>query len=121
MKPDENRIVELTIEFSLLVISYCEILDQKRKYVVSRQLLKSGTSIGANVQEAQSPESRLDFIHKLKIALKEAHETQYWLTLCMRSGSYPECDHLLERIKPIQRILNAIISTTRSRTKKAAF
>ena len=67
-----NEIVELSFEFALQIIAYCELLEEKRKYVIARQLLKSGTSIGANVREAQNYESHRDFIHKLKIAAKEA-------------------------------------------------
>lgn len=74
-----NEILELSIEFSLRIIAYTEILESNRKFVVAKQLMKSGTSIGANIFEAQSAESRADFIHKFKIADKEAKETEYWL------------------------------------------
>jgi len=77
-----NEILELSFEFALQLIDYCELLEEKRKYVIARQLLKSGTSIGANVRETQNAESKLDFIHKLKISAKEADETGYWLLLC---------------------------------------
>jgi four helix bundle protein len=62
-----------------MIIEYCELLENNKKYIVSRQLLKSGTSIGANAMEAQNAESRADFIHKIRISAKEAEETQYWL------------------------------------------
>jgi four helix bundle protein len=78
----QNVIVEKTFSFALKVIEFCEILEEKKKYVIARQLLKSGTSIGANVREAQNAESKADFIHKIKIAAKEADETEYWLLLC---------------------------------------
>ncbi len=65
---DKNPILKLSFDFSLLIIEYCELLETKRKYVLSRQLLKSGTSIGANAMEAQNAESKADFIHKMKIA-----------------------------------------------------
>jgi len=94
-------IVELTLEFSLEIIRYCEELEKQRKYVIARQLLKSGTSIGANVSEAQSPESKADFIHKMKIAAKEASETAYWLVLCLKSENYPNCKILQEKILSI--------------------
>jgi four helix bundle protein len=67
-----NLIVDKTIEFSIVIIDYCEKLEQSKKYVIAKQLLRSGTSIGANVFEAQSAESKYDFIHKMKIAAKEA-------------------------------------------------
>ena len=81
----ENIIVEKTINFSLSIIKYCEVLEQGRKYVIAKQLLRSATSIGANVFEAQNAESKADFIHKMKIAAKETSETLYWLILCERS------------------------------------
>ncbi|HTL80557.1 MAG TPA: four helix bundle protein [Bacteroidia bacterium] len=86
MKDDQkNTIKELSFDFALKTIKYANVLDEQRKYVISKQLLKSGTSIGANVREAQFAESRADFIHKLKISLKEANENHYWLELCKRS------------------------------------
>lgn len=85
----ENEVLELSFEFALQIIEYSEVLEEKRKYVIARQVLKSGTSIGANVRESQSGESRADFIHKLKVAHKEAEETEYWLLLCQKAKSYP--------------------------------
>jgi four helix bundle protein len=73
----ENIIVTKTVDFSLEIITFCEVLESNRKFVISNQLLKSGTSIGANVHEAQNAESRADFIHKMKIAAKEVEETKY--------------------------------------------
>ncbi len=78
----DNIILIKSFEFSKNIIEFAERLEKERKFVVSNQLIKSGTSIGANVKEAQNGESKKDFIHKLKIALKEADETEYWLFLC---------------------------------------
>lgn len=64
MKHSDNLIVRLSFEFSLDVIEFCELLEEKRKYVLANQLLKSGTSIGANIKEAQNAESKADFVHK---------------------------------------------------------
>lgn len=83
----ENLIVTLTFQFSLDVVSFVEMLEANRKFAVANQLIRSGTSIGANVREAQNAESRADFIHKLKIAAKEAEETEYWLEICQQSKS----------------------------------
>lgn len=91
----KNFIVEKSLNFALQIIEFCELLDRKKKFILSNQLLKSGTSIGANVREAQNAESAIDFIHKLKIAAKEADETQYWLLLCKRSKNYPNWETLL--------------------------
>ena len=73
----DNVIVNKTIEFSLAVIKYCDLLEQRKKFVIAKQLLRSATSIGANVFEAQNAESKADFIHKMKIAAKETSETLY--------------------------------------------
>jgi four helix bundle protein len=72
-----NIIVDKTIDFSLSIIKYCEVLENQKKYIIARQLLRSATSIGANVFEAQNAESKADFIHKMKIAAKEASEVLY--------------------------------------------
>jgi four helix bundle protein len=109
----ENLIVDLTFDFALKVIIYVELLEKSHKYVIARQLLKSGTSIGANVRKAQNAESKLDFIHKLKIAAKEADETEYWLLLCKRSDGYENCDNLLEHCTSIMKVLSKIIASSK--------
>ena len=110
-------ILELSFEFALEIIEYCEVLESKRRYVIAQQLLKSGTSVGANVREAQNAESKIDFIHKLKIAAKEADETEYWLLLCQQSKSYPSLDSLLDKIISLKKLLSKIISTTKNSLK----
>jgi four helix bundle protein len=96
------------------VIEYAELLEDQKKYVVARQLLKSGTSVGANVHEAQNAESKADFIHKMKIAAKEADETEYWITLCNLAKSYPSNELLHEKIKTIIKVISKIISSSKS-------
>ena len=96
-----------------MIIAYCDILDQRKKYVVSRQLLRAGTSIGANSMEAQNAESKADFVHKLKIAAKEAEESQYWLWLCEHSENYPECSNLQNKIEEINKVLGKILTTAK--------
>jgi four helix bundle protein len=81
---------------------------------MARQVMKAGTSIGANVREAQNAESKTDFIHKMKIAAKEADETEYWLLLCKDSTGYPDCDELLNNCISIEKILSKIISTSKN-------
>jgi four helix bundle protein len=110
----ENLVVKLSLEFALDVITFSEKLEEQRKFVVARQLLKSGTSIGANVREAQNAESKIDFIHKIKIAAKEADETEYWLTLCELSANYPYDQSLKEKLTSLIKILSKIISTSKS-------
>ncbi len=111
----ENIIVNKTIDFSLAVIKYCEALEQDKKYVIARQLLRSATSIGANVFEAQNAESKADFIHKMKIAAKESSETLYWLILCERSGTYHYNQELKDKLDEIIRILSKIISSSKGK------
>ena len=113
--PPENIILNKSIDFSLDIISYCEILEEKRKYVIANQLLKSGTSIGANIHEAQNAESKADFIHKMKIAAKEIEETKYWLILCEKAESYPFNENLKQKIKEISLITYKIITTSKTR------
>ena len=108
-----NEILELSIQFALDIIEFTEILENKRKFVIANQLLKSGTSIGANVFESQSAESRVDFIHKLKIADKEAKESEYWLLLCEKSPSCPFNQELKVKLLSIQKLLSKIISTSK--------
>src|SRR3972149_10662746 len=108
-----NLIVELTFQFSLEIIEFSELLESKRKFNMANQLFRSGTGIGANVREAQSAESKADFIHKIKIASKEADETEYWLTLCQLSPHYPDCMGLQEKSIEIIKILSKIISSSK--------
>ena len=81
----ENVVMKLSFEFALVIIEFAEQLKSKRKFIIANQVFKSGTSIGANIREAQNAESKSDFIHKMKIAAKEADETEYWLLLCQFS------------------------------------
>ena len=108
-----NLILELTFQFSLQVIDYTERLVSGRKFKMADQLFRSATSIGANVREAQNAESRRDFIHKMKIAAKEADETVYWLELCTVSPHYPHCNDLIVQVKSISKVLTRIIVASR--------
>lgn len=110
---ESNPLLLKSVEFALALIEYCERLDADKKFVISNQLLRYGTAIGANSMEAQNAESKRDFLHKLKIAAKEADETQYWLMLCSRSTNYPNCEHLISKIDELTKILMKIISTVK--------
>jgi len=110
---EKNVILKLTFDFSLLVIDYCGRLEEKKKFVISRQLLRSGTSIGANSFKAQPTQSKGDFIHKIEVAAKECDETQYWLLLCDYSKDYPDCKILLQKQKEVRKVLNKILSTSK--------
>ena len=118
MENSENPVIRLTFKFSLEIIRYTEQLENMKKYLVSRQLLASGTSIGANVMEAQSPQSKRDFNHKMKIAYKELLETDYWLQLCQKSEGYPNTEKLLKDLHEIKKVLSKIISTSTKNINK---
>lgn len=109
----KNVILDKSIDFSLGIISYCHLLENNKQFVIARQLLKSGTSIGANIHEAQNAESRNDFIHKMKIAAKEIEETKYWLILCNKSDLYPTNENLNEQLHEIGLIVYKIISSSK--------
>ena len=110
----KNLIVDLAFQFSLDIIKYTEQLEGLKKYNLSNQLFRSGTSVGANINESQQAESKADFIHKLKISSKEAEETKYWLLLCQHSENYPNCEELLKQIESIIKVLSKIISSTKN-------
>ena len=101
---DNNPILKLSFDFALMVIEYCETLDVEKKYIISRQLLKSGTSIGANAMEAQNGESKADFIHKMKIALKELRETRINLRIILEK---PICtqEPILSAFKEVNELI----------------
>ncbi|CAN5251455.1 four helix bundle protein [soil metagenome] len=112
MADKPNLIVDLTFSFSLKIIAFTETLESMRKFNMANQLFRSGTSIGANVTEAQGAESKNDFKHKCKVAYKEAGETEYWLKLCKYAETYPFEQDMLDEIQIILRILGKIITTT---------
>jgi four helix bundle protein len=112
---NNNVIVKLTFEFALSIMEFAEILREQKRFAFSDQVLRSGCSIGANVKEAQGAESKADFIHKMKIALKEAEESEYWLELCDFAKNYPKPGKLLGEIESILKVLNKIISSSKSK------
>src|SRR5690606_33786533 len=111
----ENIIVTKTFDFALQIIEFSELFFGQKRFALANQIFKSGTSIGANVREAQNAESKADFIHKMKIAAKETDETEYWLLLCKYSQHLTSPKYeFLQRLKEIQLILSKIISTSKS-------
>lgn len=109
----DNLIIKMTFQFALDIMEFSEILREQRRYAFADQVLRSGCSIGANVREAQGAESKADFIHKMKIAAKEAEETEYWLELCEFAKNYPKPGKLLAEIESILKVLNKIIATSK--------
>ena len=113
----ENIIVKKSYTFALEIIKLYKQLIEQKEYVLSKQILRCGTSIGANIHEAVSSESKKDFIHKLGIALKEARETSYWLNLLIDSSYIDQqtFNSLHSDCISIIKILNSIILTTKER------
>ncbi len=107
----------MTFQFALDIIDFSEILRDQKRFAFSDQVLRAGCSIGANVKESQGAESRADFVHKMKVALKEAEETEYWLELCEFAKKFPKPGALLNGIESILKVLNKIITTSKSRGK----
>lgn len=108
-------------EFALNIIeTYKELSIEKKEYILSKQILKSGTSIGANIQEGLAAESKKDFIHKLGISLKEARETLYWLNLLKDSHYIEETNFSILESKCIEiiKLLNSIIISSKKSLEK---
>jgi len=113
----ENVIKEKSFLFAIEVVSLYKVLVERKEFVLSKQLLRSGTSIGANVRETEHGQSKADFIHKLSIALKEANETEYWIDLLFETKYLTQTE--FENIKPniieLLKLLTSIINTSKTK------
>ncbi len=118
MKKKENIVMNKSYAFALRIINLYKYLQTEQKeYVLSKQLLRSGTAIGALIREAEHAESRADFIHKMNIALKEANETNYWLEL-LKDGQYitPKMfDSIYPDAEEVLKLLIKIVKTSRGK------
>lgn len=117
-KARENVVREKSFRFALRVVKlYQYLCERRREFVMSKQLLRSGTAIGALVREAEQAESRRDFVHKMAIALKEANESEYWIQLLSESGylGQKSSDSIQADLTELLKLLTAIIKTTKSR------
>jgi four helix bundle protein len=114
-----NAVREKSFAFSLAVIRLYKRLQNAREFVVSNQLLRSGTSVGANIEEATAAASRRDFLHKCTLASKEARESMYWLRLLAESDLVPDVDVTaeLEQAHELVRILTAIVKSLSTDSK----
>lgn len=115
MEKYSNKLVELSISFAVEILNLVNKLKQNKEFIICNQLGRSGTSIGANIHEAQYAHGKSDFIAKLQIALKEANETNYWLLLLMKSNQIPsdEYNRLDELCREIRITLIASINTSK--------
>ena len=111
----DNLLVELSIEFAVKIVKMTDKIQGKG--VLKNQILKSGTSVGANIHEANYAQSKADFVSKLQISLKECYETEYWLELFSRTNiiSNQECSELKNDCGKIRRILISSINTTKEK------
>lgn len=113
----ENIIQTKSFDFALQIIDLYVKLKEEKEFVISKQVLKSGTSIGANVEEATAAQSRRDFISKMSIASKEARETRYWLRLLQKSNlTQIDVSEWMVSINGIVRILTSIVKTTQKKS-----
>ena len=107
-----NVVRDKSFDFALRIVDLYKYLRyEKKEYVLSKQLLRSGTSIGANVEEAQAAQSKKDFISKMSIASKEARETLYWLKL-LKYGSYITNDEIINDSNELIRLLTSIVKSS---------
>ena len=117
----ENNLKDKSYKFALRVIKLYKFLaEEKKEYILSKQVMRSGTSIGANITEGNQAQSSADFIHKLSIALKEAFETEYWLCL-LRDSEYiteKQSESLIADCNELQIILTSSIKTSKSKLQK---
>ncbi|HIP48975.1 MAG TPA: four helix bundle protein [Lutibacter sp.] len=112
----ESIIEKKSFEFSLMIIELYKALNNEKEFVISKQLLRSGTSIGANIQEASAAFSKKDFLYKMSISSKEARETKYWLQLLEKSNlTRINVEKQLKNIQDIINILTKIVKTTKDR------
>jgi len=118
----ENVIKNKSFAFALRIVkAYQFLCERKKEYVLSKQMLRSGTAVGAMVREAEHAESSADFVHKMAIALKEANETEYWIELLAQSNYLEEkaAISLKNDSTEILKLLTAIIKTKKQNTQKS--
>lgn len=116
----DNILLNKSFRFAIRVVNlYKHLSNNKKEFILSKQLLKCGTSIGANIHEAQEGQSRADFISKLSISLKEARETMYWIELLKETNylTQKEADSILKDLVELIKLLVTIIKTTKEKSK----
>ena len=113
----ENKLVELSMDFAVDIINLVKFLKSNHETIIANQIGRSGTSIGANIHEAQYAQGTKDFISKLEIAQKECYETEYWMELLFETGYIPENIYkpLQNQCGQIRRMLISSLSTTKAK------
>ena len=113
---EDNPLIAKSLDFSVRIVNLCKCLrDERHETIMSKQILRSGTSIGANASEAVAAESAEDFIHKLTISLKEANETKYWILLLHRTNyiSEEEFKSIMSDCQELRKLIGSIVSSTK--------
>ena len=111
-----KAIQDKSFDFAVLIVNLCKYLQtEKREYILSKQLMRSGTSIGANVAEAQQAQSKPDFISKMNIALKESYETDYWIRLIYATEYVTQnmFESMIEDCRELEKLLIAITKSAK--------
>ena len=117
----ESVLQKKSLAFAVRIVKlYQYLCNQKNEYTLGKQILRSGTSIGANVRESKNAQSTLDFINKLNISLKEADETEYWLEILLASEiiNQTEFDSIITDLRELIAILTQSVKTQKSKSKK---
>ncbi len=117
---DNNIIEERSFEFAVRIVNlYKYLTTERQESIMSKQLLRSGTSVGANVSEAQQAQSPMDFLSKMSIALKESYESDYWLRLLHRTEylNQEEYDSIITDCRAVSRLLVSIVKSTKNNNK----
>ena len=117
----DNVLLDKSFKFAIRIVNlYKYLYNDKKEFILSKQLLRSGTSIGANINESQDAQSKSDFISKLSISLKEAKETKYWIELLKETDylSENEANSIIEDLVEILKLLTSIIKSTKQNIKE---
>ncbi len=115
----DNVVADKSKSFAIRIIKFYKYLcDEKKEFVLSKQILRSGTSIGANIRESKNAQSKADFISKMNIALKEADETQYWLEVLLRSKLISETE-FNSMNNDLKELIAMLVSTVKKLKQKS--
>lgn len=115
----DNVVLNKSFDFAIEIIELYKLLKSKNEFVISKQLLRSGTSIGANIEEANAAQTKKDFATKMSLASKEARETRYWLRLLNKSKLVDnDYKNYINKIDELIRIITAIVKTAQSNLSK---